>query len=146
MLCKCLFDSSTRFRPLEPSSTAFLLFEHTLSAQLQFKLFLAQQPTKSLRKRSIIDSNIVRLDCTRLAHISTARSVRSLGVRPYDYRQSTNGQNTPRTVTITRNLQRTSYTCDYNLTCIYDAHAYAFFRYYCCLSISFDRQPHRLFI
>jgi hypothetical protein len=130
MLYKCLFDISTRFRPLEPSSTAFLLFERTLSAQLQSKLFLARQPTKSLHKRSNIDSNIVRLDCARLARISTARSVRSLGIRPYDYRRSTNGQNTPRTVAIARNLRRTSYTRDYNLTRINDAHAYAFLHIY----------------
>jgi hypothetical protein len=63
MLYKSLFNISTRFRLLEPSSTTFLLFEHTLSAQLQFKLFLARQPTKSLHKHSNIDSNIVRLDC-----------------------------------------------------------------------------------
>jgi hypothetical protein len=93
---------------------------HTLSTRLQFKLSLAQRPSDWQRMHSNIDCNIFRLDCVRLARISTARSVRSLGRSAYDNRRSTNEQNTSTLVTITRNLQETSYTLDYNLTCTYN--------------------------
>jgi len=86
---------------------------HTLSTQLQFKLFLTRRPSNLHQIHPNIDFNIFRIDRIRLAHISTARSIHLLSMLAYDIGEALMDRTLP-------NLQTISYTLDYNLNTLKD--------------------------